>query len=568
MMKFRSVALMTGISAAVLSAIAWAGTPAAPDRVTLEQGVDQATLTRYHHTDQGTRIMPAAFLQALKTADGKSQLMSADNMRDWGFIVDGETAGTLNPFGWPVGFTVSDPKVSSGIPVAGITCAACHTGQLDYKGTHVRIEGGQGNPDLSAFQMEVFAAIGATAKDPARRAQFLKDAVAAGYPAASVDADFRTLTETADQLLYGQKGLKGVVPGNGRVDAVQGIANAVLAKDIQVPSNAKNFDAPVNFPYLWDIWRLSWLQYNGFLPPQADSRNIGEVLGVSGKTNVVDPKTGALNPEPARWWTSVQLKNLQWMEATLKHLKAPSWPASVFGAVDETKAARGRELFSQNCAGCHGIKVLPNHLWDVSIVSLSHVGTDPNQAVDWAGRTYDASKLGLGEVRATALSGLINNIRTYLYDADKTPASQREPDVKFEAPCGYKARPLIGVWATPPFLHNGSVRTVYDLLSDTRPTSFRYGSSEFDPVHLGYTEDNAPGSRVLDTTISGNHNTGHWWTDDINRPGRIGRKLTEDEKSALIEYLKAASYDNYPMVQVEKPRELPCADNPDWASKL
>jgi hypothetical protein len=324
----------------------------------------------------------------------------------------------------------------------------------------------------------------------------------------------------------------------------------------------------VNFPYVWDIWRLSWLQYNGFLPPQADSRNIGEVLGVSGKTNVVDPKTGALNPEPERWRTSVQLKNLQWMEATLEHLKAPVWPTGVFGAIDGVKAAHGRKLFDQNCAGCHAIKVLPNGLWDVSVIPLSHIGTDPNQATDWAGRTYDASKLGMGTVRATALASLVNQIRTYLYNANNTPSSQREGDAKFEAPCGYKARPLIGVWATPPFLHNGSVRTVYDLLSDTRPASFRYGSREFDPVHLGYTQDDAPGSRMLDTTVSGNRNTGHWWTNELSRPGRIGRKLMEDEKFALIEYLKAATYDNYPTIHVGKERGLPCADNPDWAAKL
>jgi hypothetical protein len=567
MTRLVAVSLLAGGSVAALTAISFAAAPQQPSLKFIEQGIDQATLERYHHTDQGTRIMPAAFLQALRTADGKSRLMSAQNMRNWGFIVDGEKVSPLNPYGWPLGFTVSDPAVSHGIPVAGITCAACHTGQLDYKGTHVRIEGGQSYVDLPAFQAAVFAAIIATAKDPLRRARFLKDAVAAGYSASAVDADFQTAVAKADQLLYGQKGLKGVVPGKGRVDAVQGIANSVLATDIMVPSNAKDFDAPVNFPYVWDIWRLSWLQYNAFLPPMADSRNIGEVLGVSGKTNIVDPKTGALNPEPERWWTSAQIGNLQWMESTLEHLKAPTWPADIFGPIDKAKAAQGRKLFDQNCAGCHAIKVLPNGLWDVTVIPLPHIGTDPNQAADWAGRTYDASKLGLGTARATALAGLINEIRTYLYNSNNIPAAQREGDVSFEAPCGYKARPLIGVWATPPFLHNGSVRTVYDLLSNTRPASFRYGSREFDPVHLGYTENDAPDTKVLDTTISGNHNTGHWWTDDLNRRGRIGRMLEEDEKYAIIEYLKAATYDNYPTIHIAKEQKLPCAEDPKWADR-
>src|SRR5271170_8125763 len=80
------------------------------------QNIDQATLQRYHHTDQGTRIMPAAFLASLKTADGSGKVMSMENMRKWGFLVENATPDPLNPYGWPVGFTVSDPAVSRGIP--------------------------------------------------------------------------------------------------------------------------------------------------------------------------------------------------------------------------------------------------------------------------------------------------------------------------------------------------------------------------------------------------------------------------------------------------------------------
>ncbi len=116
------------------------GTSGGP--LAIDQQVDQATLREYHHTDQGTRIMPAAFLQALKTADGSSRLMSADNLRKWGFLVDGVTADALNPYGWPVGFTVSDPAFSKGVAVAGVTCALCHTGQLEHRGVAIRIEGG------------------------------------------------------------------------------------------------------------------------------------------------------------------------------------------------------------------------------------------------------------------------------------------------------------------------------------------------------------------------------------------------------------------------------------------
>ena len=534
--------------------------------ISIDQNIDQATLHTYHHTDQGTRIMPAAFLQALEMADGSSKVMNPDNLRKWGFLVDNIAADALNPYGWPLGFTVSDPQTSNGIAVAGVTCALCHTGQLEYRGTAIRIEGGQSNVDLPAFQAALYAAIQATAADSARTEAFLQNAIAAGYPADRVRNDFQSTVTTAIGLITAQERLTGVTAGPGRVDAVQGIANAIFAADLEVPSNARNYDAPVSYPYLWDIWRLSWLQYNGFVPPLPDSRNIGEVLGVSGKTNIVDPATGALNPEPERWRTSVQLKNLIWMESTLRNLKAPTWPAEIFGPIDQTKAAEGRQLFTRLCAGCHGIKERPDGMWDVPVVPLNRIGTDPNQAVNWAGRTYDGSKIGLGSaVAAPTLSIAINAIRRQLYADYQIPTSEQEDDVSFEAPCGYKARPLIGVWATPPFLHNGSVRTIFDLLSDTRPASFRFGSREYDPTNLGYEEDNSPGATVLDTSISGNHNTGHWWTDDVSRPGRIGPRLLDDEKYALLEFLKSATYDNYPRTKVVQQRPLPCAKNTNWA---
>jgi hypothetical protein len=559
--------LIAAAAAASLGIVACATKPQAA--VAGDEKVDPALLHKYHYTDQGTRIMPAAFLAALKTADGSGKVMSSENLRKWGFLYDDGPPDALNPYGWPVGFTVSDPAVTKGIPVAGITCAACHTGQLEYRGAMIRIEGGQSNLNIPAFQSALFAAIGATAKDSDRAEAFFKDAVASGYPADRVKEDFKVVVAGAWELLFGQKLVTGTLPGSGRVDAVQGIANAVFATALKVPSNYRNFDAPVNYPYLWDIWRLSWLQYNAFLPPQSLSRNIGETLGVSGKMNLLNPVTGALNPEPERWQTSVQFKNLMFMESVLKTFKAPAWPSEVLGPIDQSKATRGGQLFAQYCVRCHGIKELPNGAWDVSVIPLNVIGTDPNQATNWAGRTYDASKLGLGsEVTGTALASAINAIRRRFYTEANVPASEQEPDVTFEAPCGYKARPLIGVWATPPFLHNGSVRTIFDLLSDTRPASFKFGSREFDPVHLGYVEDKSVDATELNTSLPGNHDGGHWWTDEVSRPGRIGPKLADDEKYAIIEFLKSATYDSYPRVKVEREQELPCASDKDWAKRI
>ena len=245
------------------------------------------------------------------------------------------------------------------------------------------------------------------------------------------------------------------------------------------------------------------------------------------------------------------------------------WPATVLGSIDTGKAARGKELFSENCSGCHGIKELPDGTWDVAVVALSKVQTDPRFVDAWAGATYDASKLGLGNQVTVwqALPIVVNSVRRQLYAEAKTPVADQEGDTVHEAPCGYKARPLIGVWATPPFLHNGSVPTVFDMLSDVRPAKFIVGSLEYDPVKLGYVEGPSLAPLVIDTSIPGNGNYGHWFTVEESRPGRIGAKFSDDDKYAIIEFLKSATYENYPSEKRASPRKMACQGQQDWALK-
>ena len=93
----------------------------------------------------------------------------------------------------------------------------------------------------------------------------------------------------------------------------------------------------------------------------------------------------------------------------------------------------------------------------------------------------------------------------------------------------YKARPLNGVWASAPFLHNGSVPTLHDLLRPAaeRPRTFAVGRWEYDPKKVGYVSDGQVPS-VFDTSVSGNSNRGH----------EFGVTLSEEERWAIVEYVK------------------------------
>jgi hypothetical protein len=124
----------------------------------------------------------------------------------------------------------------------------------------------------------------------------------------------------------------------------------------------------------------------------------------------------------------------------------------------------------------------------------------------------------------------------------------------------YKSRPLAGVWATPPYLHNGSVPTIYDLLSppDSRPKTFQVGSREYDTEKLGLSSK-VTGFWTFTVADTGNHNTGHEFGPGYDstkhrqvRPGLIGPLLTHDERMAILEHLKVRDDDAHGRTDLRK----------------
>ena len=124
----------------------------------------------------------------------------------------------------------------------------------------------------------------------------------------------------------------------------------------------------------------------------------------------------------------------------------------------------------------------------------------------------------------------------------------------------YRAKTLKGIWATAPYLHNGSVPTIYDLLlpAAERPKTFRLGTREYDPMKLGYVTN---GDRFVtppdmepfffDTHLPGNWNTGHeWW---------FYPQLTDAERYEIIEFLKTFTQAGDYQFTRPAPSELPAS---------
>jgi processive rubber oxygenase RoxA-like protein len=334
---------------------------------------------------------------------------------------------------------------------------------------------------------------------------------------------------------------------------------------------------------VWDIWKFDWVQWNGSVA-QPMARNVGEALGVKARLELVDDR-GKLLPPDRLYDSSVLVRELNCIETTLWKLRPPPWDESVLPKVDAEKATAGRALFEKHCRGCHGPdevaekdKSTPEKPveWHMHVIATTRIGTDPTVVDNFLDYRYDARALDPGNPALESIDGgaglsLVTEqvIKRKYKELGLSPAEQREYDgfgrsIEVRGgQRGYKARPLQGIWATPPFLHNGSVPNVYELLlpEEQRSKRFWVGSREYDPVRLGYRTDETPGAFLFDTTITGNANTGHQFRDD-GGPGVIGPALSDEERWAIIEYLKVMGNPGNPVFD-DLDRALPRCGSTD-----
>jgi hypothetical protein len=343
------------------------------------------------------------------------------------------------------------------------------------------------------------------------------------------------------------------ISGYARTDAFGRIGNLVLRGDDPI-----GYTAPVSLPWIWGLKYMAMIHYNGNTNSVA-LRNVGQSLGLGA---IILDKEGN---------STTNLYNLNRLEHLVHKIQVPEWQ-KVFADVPELKvkeelATAGRKVYESHCMGCHESNnfVGPaGKLREYKMFSLAKIGTDPNAAEN---AVKSVGKVDFDEAILTGVAGLKakyyerygigpDQQATYEYrdlrgneffrDTLKGFSDQRKFDNKYgnvEAGTGYKARHLSGVWSTAPYLHNGSVPTLWDLLQapEKRPKVFLVKSREFDPQKLGYSsvqEKDFLGREkkckkddqtCFDTSISGNHNTGH----------TFGTKdMTDTQRWALLEYLK------------------------------
>jgi hypothetical protein len=522
--------------------------------IRLDQGWTVADSNWFYWTTQGSQLLPYAFFLALEQPNDRALFRDRRNMLKYRFLP--KRPSSANPDGLPVGL-VADP--GSNLPPdliadrrsIGFTCAGCHTTQINYKGTGMLVDGAPAMGDVGRFLTELTAALQATERDSAKFDRFAARILGNGASAEKKVSLRAVLRANAKQHFdYDKLNHSDVAEGFGRLDAFGRIFNTALT--MVDPTNRVNANAPVRFPQIWDATRQDFVQWTGVSPNTRLGplmRNVGQLVGVFAS---IDPG----NPPPSRGYaSSVRLSNLRALEDRLKTLKSPAWPENVLPPINRDVAVAGREVFVRNCRGCHHDVGRNGGRIVTTRVPISRVGTDSLAAenlMNARGKTgflegtrqyvYFGSRIGRVDTAYhitanTVIHLLLGKLapRTHHKASRRVAAKNPDPEAilyvsKYEPQLQYKAPPLNGVWAAGPYLHNGSVPNIYEVLlpPNQRSRKFSVGRREFDPVKVGFVSEPDEGPFLFDASPKGNRNVGH----------PFGAHLTEEERWQVIEYLK------------------------------
>ncbi len=538
--------------------------PATTSGPTYSNGWSDADRRAAYHLSTGGEVLSLALLQSLERTklpqEGNDGVLVPflQNLERYGFIAD--PVSPENPFGLPVGWTVTRSLLDTTV-VAGFNCTTCHVGELRAGGKAVRVDGAPNIMRINDLFKDMKTELEATIGDAPRMTRLaanlirnreeneatlpadrsgtaidrVKDKIDA-LPLVKATVDYLRAMKTISEMSLVENG--AVENGYGRVDAFGVARNLLFGSD---PRNLRPQDAPVSFPHMWGLKNTAWLQWGANINSVME-RNIGQTLGVGARFD-------------SNFVTTSRLDNLNVLEKRVYKLTPPEWKGDVLGPVDRALADRGKPLYDKLCSNCHErpFAVSPTGLVTYQLFRLKDVGTSPVVATNFD-RTVITSK---GERRlAEAAFEAIEAIKQQYYkthnispemqaewegrDMRPQPAAFRStladadkyPDTKGGRV--YPAKPLAGIWATAPYLNNGSVANMWDLLTrpEKRPKTFTIGSRDYDTKTLGYrSTPDAPSAGplfVFDATKPGNSNAGHVY----------GMQLSDEDKWALIEYLK------------------------------
>jgi hypothetical protein len=392
----------------------------------------------------------------------------------------------------PIGLS----KVTVGFPRVGINCAFCHTTsyRLRPDDPPVLVPGG---PSHQTAPQAYFRFLFAAASDPRFNASTILGEIAKNTRLSLVDRlsmRFAIIPATRRALLQArdrQDVWMRTRPdwGPGRIDPFNPVKFGIL--ELPVDGTIGNSDmVPVWNIRRRDGWAYHWDGLNTSLREVVVSSALGD--GAS---------RAWADRDVAKWDDDdpASISSLQRIANFMLSSAAPQFPLPV----DQGLAAQGAAIYRAQCVSCHG----PEGPRAGTVVPVEEVGTDRHRLDMWTKASADAyNAYGAGHAWDFAA---------------------------FRSTTGYIPPLHDGLWLRGPYLHNGSVPTLADLLEPpaARPARFWRGYDVLDPVRVGFVSSGPDAERVgvvYDVSAPGNSNAGHTY----------GTTLPADDKRALLEYLK------------------------------
>jgi mono/diheme cytochrome c family protein len=391
------------------------------------------------------------------------------------------------------------------VDAVNLGCAACHAGVLyDARGFPTRdVWLGLPNTslDLERYTRGVYSGLALGLAEPDR----LIDTVDALYPALGwqerTTLRWLLMPRIRERMTALKESLDAPAPfSNGGPGRTNGVAALKSVLGLIPATERRPEHGYTSIPDLgWRGLRSSLL-VDGFYAPRVAASRAEELAAIV--TFFTVPTMG-MHPATAEEAIPQVAEVMTWL---LESYRPPPFP----GPVDRAQAEAGREVYAARCASCHG---------------TTSAGTSDVRLVSFPDRLSPYAEMPTSPARWQAI------------DADLVAAVSESAIGRHAAPRatgGYVAPILSGLWATAPYLHNGSVPTLWHLMHPReRPTLFMVGGHalDFTRVGIAYPQGYRPWSRpeLYDTTLPGQENVGH------DAPFEV---LSEAEKSALLEYLK------------------------------
>ena len=457
------------------------------------------------------KAVATALLNAEEQRSGRRPALN-ELLARYGFFVPERIANWAGPGDPPaierplglVSGTVRGAPLPLRVEAVNLGCASCHAGNTwDAEGRPTR-EAWLGLPNtslnLEAYARDLFAALRQELQDPAAFQREIERA----FPGMGLRERW-TMRQILRRAKRRVAELDRTIGGpssysNGGAGRTNGVATLKLRMGTLSPTEL----GFTSIPDLGDRALRSSLLYDGLYAPKGEKHFAQRTAGADARRLAAvvaffTVPTQGVRPEVAER----AIPRVEEMMGWLQEYRPPPFP----GRVDAGLAQKGQSVYRERCAGCHGT-------YDESL-ERPRLLSFPNVAVPQEEMGTDPERWQAADAR---LAGAL-----------RRSAFGRHVSVRPGR--GYVAPPLSGLWATAPYLHNGSVPTLWQLLNpELRPERFRVGGHRLDYEQMGiaYPEGYVPWSEpeLYDTRLPGLSNRGH------------EAEFRGLDKRALLEYLK------------------------------